>query len=201
MASKTEICNIALAHLGVGTEIGNLDSETSSEAASCRRYYEIAKDTTLRDFPWRFSSKDRSLSLIAENPNDQWGYSYRYPSDCIKMRKIYSGLRTDTNDTRVPYEITRDDAGLVIYTDMREACLHYTFKNDDPDQYPPDFTMALSWRLAMYIAPRVTNGDPFKLRDQALQMYEFELSRAEASDVNEQQPETERLSELERSRS
>lgn len=200
MATKTEIANLALSHLGVGKEISNLDTDQSSEGAVLRRFYETAKDSTLRDFNWPFATKFRTLALVSENPTTEWIYSYTYPTDCLKIRRILSGIRTDTRQSRVPYRIVRSDASLLIYTDAETAVLEYTMRADDPGQYPPDFVMALSFRLAHYIAPTVTAGDPFQLGQRAMQLYMTEISRAERTGMNEQQDDIEPLSELERMR-
>ena len=48
--------------------------------------------------------------------------------------------------------------------------------------------MALSLRLAAYIAPRVTGGDPFKLGMRALELYAVEMSKAKKNASNEQKP-------------
>jgi hypothetical protein len=187
MASSTEICNIALSHLNIGKEIAALDTEQSQEASACRRFYEIALDLTLRDFAWPFSSKVDVLALIEEDPNDEWAYSYRYPSDCIKIKRVLSGVRNDTRQSRIEYKISRDDAGLILYCDIEDAEIEYSVREEDPEKYPSDFIMAFSYRIAAYIAPRLTKGDPYKLGDKALQMYFGELSQARANALNEEQ--------------
>ena len=200
MADKTSICNLALAHLGVTKSIENLDTDDSAEATVCRRFYETTKDSVLRDYPWPFAQKSATLNLVANNPTTEWNYSYRYPTDCLMIRRIYSGLRTDTNDTRVRYEITRDSSGRLIYSDEQTPVCEYTMRNDDPEQYPPDFQMALSYRIAFYIAPAVTGGDPFNLQERVLKLYDTEISRAGRSSFNEEQRDVEPESELQRSR-
>src|SRR5688572_11149621 len=111
MASETEIANLALSHLGVGKEIANLETERSQEAVACRRFYDTARDATLRDFSWPFATKIAVLGLIEADPNDEWDYSYRYPSDCLQLRRILSGVRNDTRDSRVPFKLAHDDSG------------------------------------------------------------------------------------------
>lgn len=187
MASKTEICNLALSHLGVSKEIANLDTERSAEASACRRFYETARDAALRDFPWPFATVMQPLGLIEEDPNTEWAFSYQYPVNCMKIRRILSGSRNDDRQSRVPYKIARGSSGAVIFTDAEDAEIEYTFKETDAGRYQPDFIMALSLRLAAYIAPRITAGDPTKLGDRALSLYRFELSKAEATSVNEEQ--------------
>lgn len=189
MSSNTEICNLALSHLGVGKEIANLETEKSQEASACRRFYEITRDQVLRDFAWPFATKVVSLALIEEDPNEEWAFSYRYPVDCLDVRKILSGTRNETQDTKVPYRISNDDTALCIYTDLEDAQIEYTAKVTNVDFFPVDFLQALSLRLAAYIAPRVTAGDPFKMGDRALQLYRQEMSIARANAVNEQQDE------------
>lgn len=195
MASETEIANLALSHLGTAKEIANLETEQSQEASACRRYYDISRDATLRDFPWPFATKIIAVGLVEEDPNDEWDYSYRVPSDCVKVRRILSGDRVDNVDTQEPYRIVHDDSGALIYTDKEDAEIEYTLRVEDPGLYPSDFTMALSYRLAMYIAPRLTAGDPYRLGDKVMRLYEIEISRARATSVNEER--IEKLSESE----
>lgn len=201
-SSNTEIANLALSHLGVSKEISNLDNEASAEASSCRRFYEPARKQTLRDFAWPFATKYAALGLVANLPAEieEWAYSYRYPSDCASLRRIVSGIRPETQQTRVPYQIARDITGLLIYTNKTDAEVEFTFNETDVSRFPEDFVMALSLRIAMYVAPRLTAGDPFKLRAGAAQLYAFEIDRARASAGNEEQPNEPAPSELERSR-
>jgi len=189
MASIAGICNMALSHIGVGKEIANLTTEQSQEAAACRRFYDIAKDVVLRDFPWPFATKVDTLALIEEDPNVEWAFSYRYPTDCHLIRKVLSGTRNDTQDSVVPYKIAQDSSGLVLFCDVEDAEIEYTVHTEDPQFYTPDFTMALSFLLAHYIAPRLTGGDPFKLGIRAVQMYDFEIRKARSNAINEERME------------
>ncbi len=200
MSSETEISNMAISHLGVGKEIADLDTETSAEAKACRRFYDIARDTVLRDFEWPFATKIASLGLVESDPNTEWDYSYRYPSDCITLRRILSGVRQDTLDSKVPYKIAQDSSGRLIFSDEENASVEYTVKVTDPAKYTPDFTLALSYRLAVYIAPRVTRGDPFKLMEKAMGMYMDIIGDAKANAYNEEQDDVKPESEFIRAR-
>lgn len=200
MASKTGICNMALSHLGVGKNIANLDTDKGEEASVCRVFFETARDATLRDFAWPFANKSAALGLVEANPNDEWQYSYRYPSDCLKFIRIPSGTRNDTRQSRVPYKVSKDDAGKLLFTDMVDADGEYTVRITDPVFFTEDFVLALSLRIAAYIAPRITGGDPFKMGARAMQMYLVELSVARASALNEEQSEEDPQSEFIRAR-
>lgn len=187
MASKVEICNLALSILGIGKEIANIETEKSEEASACRRFYDIARDNILRAFAWPFTTKITTLALIEEDPNSEWDYSYRYPSDCLYIRRILSGIRNDTRQSRVPYKIAQDDSGLLVFTDAENAEMEYTVKADNPQFYPQDFTLALSYLLATLIAPRITAGDPHKLGEKALRLYDYTVNKAAGLNYSEEQ--------------
>jgi hypothetical protein len=201
VASKTDICNMALSHLAHGNTISNIETERSDEATICRLFYDQAVETALRDFPWPFATRIRALNLVEEDPNDEWAYSYQYPSDCLMFRRILSGQRTDTRDTRVPYRTVAGDSGELIYTDAEDAEGEYTRRITDASKFKQDFVNAVSFLLASYIAPRLTAGDPAKLGERAIRFYQFELSKAQANALNEQQPDVEADSEFIRARS
>lgn len=191
MPSPTEIANMALSDLGNGKEIQNLENEKSTEGQTMRRFFDVARDATQRDFPWSFTTTFASLALVSEDPTTEWSFAYRYPTDCLKLRRIFSGTRNDSRASRVPYKIGRDSAGLLIYTDMEDAEIEYTASVTDTNKFPPDFTLAFSHRLAMYGAPRICGEDPFKIGDRAAKLYMFEISIAESANANEQQDEEE----------
>lgn len=185
MASITDICNLAISHLGISKDIANVTTEQSAEAKACRRFLDIARETVLKDYNWPFATKMATLNLVEEDPNDEWAYSYRYPSDCLYARRILSGFRDDTDLTRIPYKITQDSTGILIYCDTENAILEYTLNTENVDLFSSDFKVALSYRLSYYIAPRITAGDPFGLGDKALQKYVLEIQRASANAFNE----------------
>jgi hypothetical protein len=185
MQSPTEICNFALLHLGHTVSISDL-TENSNEARACARVFESTLKATLRDFPWSFAKKVAALALIQTDPSTEWGYAYRYPSDCLKILRLQNGMRSDTARTRVSYQVGQDASGKLIYTGSAGAYLEYTAFTQNYQFYPDDFAIALSYRIAGYVAPSLTAGDPFKLRDAAIKMYELELSRARSNAANEE---------------
>lgn len=190
MASSTEICNLALSHIGISKTIASL-TERSQEAIACNLFYSKTRDMVLRDFSWPFAMTTVSLGLVEEDPNDEWAFSYRYPSDCLSFKRILSGVRNDTRQSRVPYKVRRDTTGLLIFTDMEDAVAEYVLREENAEVFPIDFANALAFRIAAYIAPGLTRGDPFKMGERALKMYEFEMSKARATAVNEEQDEEE----------
>lgn len=189
MSSRTEIANLALSHCGVGTTITDLGTDRTDEAKACRAFYNICRDDTLRHFSWPFSSTIADLGLVETNPNDEWSYAYAYPADCLMLKRVVSGIRNDTETSRVPYKIGLLGSVQVIFTDQENAEAEYTVINDDAAHYPPDFVIAFSLKLAAFIAPRLTGGDPFKMGARSIQLYDRSIAMAQASAANEEQPE------------
>lgn len=184
MASNTEICNLALLHLGVGKEIGNLETEKSSEATACRRAFTICRDNVLRDFNWPFATKFADLALVETDPTDEWGFSYTYPNDCVNFRRIVN----DDPENPIPYRIVEDANISLIYADEANPVGEYTRKVTEPARFSPDFVLALSFLVAAVIAPAITNGDPFKVGERAMRLYELKIDNAKANAANEEQP-------------
>lgn len=197
--SETEICNLAISHHGIAKEIANL-SENSNEANACRRFYSVARDKTLRDFPWPFATQFADLALVEADPTEEWAYSYRYPSDCVFFRRIPSGVRNDNLQSRVPYIEGRDSQGKLLYTDTQNAKCEYTFKETVVNRFDSDFVMALSYLLAAYITPRMTGSDRFKMVPALMQLYMTEIGNARANALNEQAAEAAPESEFIRGR-
>ena len=198
--TDTAICNLALRHIGIGKMIANVETEQSAEATACRSFLDHVKEVVLRDFPWPFARQFVALGLVEEDPTSEWAYSYRYPSACITFKRILSGTRNDTRQTRVPYIVTSDDDGLLIYTGQEDAEAEYIARITNAGLYPPDFVSMLSLLLASFITPSLAAGDPFKLRDRALKLYDYHRLKAQANAVNEQQDEEHPESEFIRER-
>ena len=201
MASNTEIANKAISHLGIQKAIGDLDTTNSSTANSIRLHYVNALKETLRAFDWPFAGRYVTLGLVTDDSTADYEFAYRYPSDCLKVRKIQLlGDRSPTNDKRIPYIIGGDDAGLLIYTTIADASIWYTTYASDPSRYPEDFIMAFAAKLAWLAAPAIIGGNYQDLRKEVAQFYDLQLKSSRATALNEQQPDAEDSSICERAR-
>lgn len=180
---------MALSHLGVSKAIANIETERSAEATACRAFFDHVIEEVMRDFNYPFATKYATLALVASDPNDEWGYSYRYPEDCARLLKILSGARNDSRQSRVAYQISKDTSGKLIFTDEASAKIKYTTIITDVSIFTADTVSAISFLLAAFIAPRVTAGDPFKLGERAYQLYLLAKDKSEINALNEQQDE------------
>lgn len=179
---------MALSHISHTKLIADIDTENSQEASQCRLFYDQCRDMLLNTHPWNFSKRYTYLALVEESPNSLWEYSYRYPSDCISLEKILSGLRTDSRDSVVPFELSSDDSGRLIFCDVENAEIKYTKNIDNPEIYPAFFALSFSYLLATFIAPSITGGDKFKLGPKAGENYLINIAMAKSIDANEEQP-------------
>jgi len=198
-SSKVEIWNVSVSHLGSGKVIGS-DTEASEEARACSRMWDLCLDKVLRAGPWSFATRIEAAQLIEEDPNDEWLYSYRKPTDCISIKRVLSGARNDDRQSRVAFKEASDSSGNLFFTDEEDAYIEVVYRNTNTQFYTPGFTLAVSYKLASMIAPKLTKGDPFKMKQDMERMYLMSLAEALAADGNEDQPDEEPDSEFIRTR-
>lgn len=178
--SEVSICNMALGGVGVAVEIISL-TEESVEAQQCNRFYESSRDYVLRRIDWSFARKYVSLNKVLDSPNDDWAYSYRYPTDCLNARRIVTSIRKDPN--KAPFEIASDNDGRLIFTDIENAILRYTYRIEDPLKFDDGFIECLSWHIGSKIAIPLSRSP--KERDYAYQRYVIALNEGAADARNE----------------
>lgn len=200
--SDTEIANLALGRLAVGQPIGSL-SETSQTARVCARFYEQCRREVLRAYPWGFASTAQYIAEV-EQTFPGWSYVYQYPNKALMVWSVAdeSGIRQWCNYSscrdqysqllfadvmrRCPFKIAlgTDKTSTVILSDVENAWAYYTYDVTSTALFPPDFTSALAWRLAMEV------GGPLRadagLVSNASNQYFIALSRAAAQTMNEQ---------------
>ena len=184
------IWNMALSTLGNSVEVQD-ENENSANANACRRFYEQVRDHVLEAFPWPFAKVIAALALVEADPTPEYYYAYRMPSDCVTPLRIVSAtlnLRNPGPAQIIPYKIGRDSDGSLIYCDLENASLEYVQRVEDPTEFGPAFTDAVTFRLAWAIAPRVTGGDPYKLGDRAYQLSRQAIAEAAANALNDEQP-------------
>ena len=210
--ADVNICNMALRHLGISSVLANLQTDTGVNADACREFYSVNRDSVLEDFPYPFGVMTVALGLVASKPTVEWNYSYRYPSSCVMLKRIFSCntpftsyyrnvSREDSVSSRIPYRIVRDAVGQLIYTDMINATMEYIFRETDVNRYPKKLIEAMAARLAFFIAPSVSKGDPFKLGVRAMTTYQSLIGKAQANQANQEIPDYPVESEFIRARS
>ena len=181
---KITICNMALSRIGA-TPIESL-TEASEEARRCVQFYEHDRRVVLRRYPWPWATRRVELALLVETPND-YAYAYRYPADCVDLRKLYS-VAEDGHYRPLPdfvsYKIISDAEGRVILTNEERVAAEYTADVQDNDLMDEIFYEALSWKLASSIAFKLTGNAT--IVQMATSEYERIFSEALTDAENEQ---------------
>lgn len=206
MATKTDLCNIALANLGETIQISDIDTDQGASARKCRTFLPMAVTTVLSDFPWTFARGVKNLSLLSDQESDIYEYIYSYPQDCLEPRSIVipnqpiglyyryypyffegqgSGLETAPPEFMRPnFEkgLSNDGKSRVILTNFQDAQLLYTKNVEDEIQlWPISFFEAVAWRLSAYLAMPVAQSP--SLGQAALASYRESMQLAAAQDM------------------
>jgi hypothetical protein len=179
---KITICNMALAYIGE-SPIESL-SENSEQARRCAQFYEHDRRFLLRRYSWPWARRRVELAQLAYTPED-YDYAYRYPSNCICLRKVYSvGQDGSLASDSVEYIIASDDQGRAIYCDAPRVLVEYTADLDDTDIMDEQFCEVLAWKIASSMAFKLV-GQP-ELTKMATEQFERLCQEAVASVINEQ---------------
>lgn len=62
--TETEIANLALSFLGSKLQTSDVDTETTKEAITCRKWFDAARDEALISHPWNFAAKRHRAETV-----------------------------------------------------------------------------------------------------------------------------------------
>lgn len=193
-SSQAQICNIALGRVGCQQFINSLD-DVSAEAWTCKNFYDTVLDRVLQDFPWPFARKIVNLQDVG-SPIAPWAYRYRYPNDCLQMKRVFPDGGTPrfgvaSKSLGVPCQVINDDASdaQAILCDYPSVLIEYTAKVTNLSLYSPSFVNAFAWAMASEIATPLS-ADP-KYAQAANATYQRVLAEAGALACSENQQDEE----------
>lgn len=179
MISKTDICNMALAHLGQGP-ISSL-TQDDERARRCNLFYESVKREVLRTHNWAFSGCFSALSLLSDDCAPEWPYMYAYPQDCLFLRRIFA--KADGRNAAFKEAFNADLHARVVFCGVPNAQAEYTRDIKDEALFDPAFVKAFSLALAADLAVTLTGDNT--LAQQILQKYTLALQEARRSNMSE----------------
>lgn len=152
--STVQIANFALSKVGADGTIESL-TENSAEAKQCNLWIDHSREQTLASFSWSFARVRAILAAHGDEPSEDWGYRYIYPSDSIKARTIVNPIGKEANP--IPFKMEQSANGSKsILTDQESAILIYTKNVTTPSLYTPFFIEAFSTTLGSHIAFSLT---------------------------------------------
>ena len=199
-----EICNLALGNIRAGS-INSL-TEPSVQAQTCKLRYPLARDMLLQTGVWQFARAIKPLALLTDEIFN-WGYTYQYPSDCMKIHRLVGAYEemtlTDSAYTRafrndllvtpgelrsqIPYEIVNISGNLVVGSNDSDLRIDYAVRITDTNLFSPTFITALSHLLAAEMAIPIVGAEAGRsLRKDSYTLYQQYLATAEAQNANEQ---------------
>ncbi|HOK66358.1 MAG TPA: hypothetical protein PLV55_06055 [Anaerohalosphaeraceae bacterium] len=178
--SETQICNMALKTIG-SSRINDLYTDTSSEAAACRDFYEAVRDACLRMYDWPFARARAELSQDTNTPDFEWDYAFLLPQDYLSLRKNYTESRFTERGKRFEIE------GKRLLTNDSKVQLKYIRKVTDPNEFDPLFVELLVLKLAvrlLFALGGIGNTGTTKDRlEQELQIIERKAKTVSASEA------------------
>jgi len=152
--SKTDICNMALGHVGVKKRIADIENPTNIEGSECLLYFETAVDSILESQPWSFAQEE-SLLTLSSVTSVEWLQVYGYPTFASRINYIINpSTRTPGPSEKVPFTIQNDPsaAGKLVLTDQSDICVNLNRTISDVALFPKTFALAVSYVLAQFIA-------------------------------------------------
>jgi len=200
--SKVKIFNLALSALNLTREISDAEGDNSNEARVLRLNYDIAFAATMEDLDLDGISSQKDLELIEEDPNELWGYSYKYPTDCVYLRRIQSCAVTDDRSTFIKRRVAVIDGQKVILTNEYMAIAEYISSDIPLSALSSNAGLCVAYRLAMLAAPLITGKSANTLKKDIKVQYDLFAGDAKEHDHLENQnfEEPEVMSEFVRER-
>jgi len=176
MATKTDLANFALGHIG-DVVITDVDSPTNEAGRTVNLWFDTARRRVLRLANWNCCAKRVELAADATAP--VYGYNFRYllPGDFIRFVKMnYSGAGLEA----------AIESGYVLTNKSSPIFIKYVFDELDVSKFDEDLVQAVAFMLAYYISPKLTqsNTKRTELREAAYD----EVTRAKDVDTSGQAP-------------
>jgi hypothetical protein len=184
MASKIDVFNMALGHIGVSSTVAD-ELERSPERVACTRYWDTCRDALLsyKSMQWGFATAREALADIGDPPPG-WAFRYRYPNDCVNAIGIIGVTgRTELFDTMPKFIVQYETDGRAILADTEGAVLLYTKRVLEVERWPATFVEAAAARLASMIVMPLKNDA--SMRNNLLQLAEDFAQIAMAASLNE----------------
>lgn len=148
--NKTEICNLALGRIG-NFRITSINEADSAEAEHCRRFFDITRQSLLRDFEWNFALEEAELSAIADGEAFDYSYAYTLPADYLQAVS-FNGVRSGTKQDL--WKIAKG----ILYSDDTDSTLEYVRDVEDCTEWDSVFVQAFAWYLAAAISPSISSS-------------------------------------------
>ncbi len=176
-SSQTDICNMALLKI-TRTTITDIN-EDSTEATTCKVFFNHLRDALLRSHYWNFAKKRQTLQKLVSTPAFEFTNEFDLPADYMRAVKLFN--------TAATFKIERSTAGgLVLRTDDNTVDLIYIAKITDTTSFDPLFVEVFATLLAAEISRPITGSEEYK--KDLLREVKDKLREAKMRDGQEDTP-------------
>ncbi len=180
MPGKLEIWNMALGFIGTRTVAG--ENERTEAAIQCGLFWDTARRTALRDYPWNFAW---SRGRLAEIPLPDvwagvWRHAYALPDSCLKLLRV-TGER---GGRREAFVIVHGDGREMLLADRGNALAEYIVDVTETSRWDDAFCAAMARKLACLICVPLLKNNPGKVQELE-SLYRASLPPAELADAGE----------------
>lgn len=183
MSTKPEIYNLALSALLLSKEISDITTDQSNEVRILNTHYDIAFESALQEMDLDSLSTPITLELLASLTGDEpWDYVYKYPTNCIYLRRIVSNAITDNKDTHISKRTGIYDSKKSIYTNEVSAIAECIPKDVPLAALSPMATLTVAYRLAYLASPLIVGKGSKNLRDKLNEQYIISREMAKNTD-------------------
>ena len=169
MASPTDICNLALVHVGSQCILDLSDND--KRARLCKQIYPLFRDEMLRGHLWNFAIREKSLAADTVSIREDYKYSFALPADFLRFVGVQNRY--------VVYQLT----GGKLCSDSESITLKYISRIENSEEFDASFLLALSYKIAMTLA--LSLADDNNLFNLMTDQYRTTLANARSMDAQE----------------
>jgi len=158
MASKVEICNMALQRIGADRITALTDNTESANAVST--IYDMVADEVMAAGAWTTCLVRTVLAQSTTTPSFDYDYQYQLPTDpkCLRVVKVNADY---------PSEIEYRIEGDKLLTDETTVSILYVARLANTSSYGPNLTKAIVSRLAAELSYKFSATAKFVDRMEA----------------------------------
>lgn len=147
VSSITQICNLALAHLGEAP-VASVH-EDSTAARSCLLHYGPTLDEVLRSHRWNFATQRATLARLEAAPPFGWTAQFQLPADCLRVLELNGSDGGDVVSD--PYAVEGDR----LLSCGERADMVYVRNVQDVSLFDALFVRALALKLAAALSESI----------------------------------------------
>lgn len=146
VTSSLDIVQLSLDLLANREASLNLESPTNLIEEVSARWYDITRESLLRQYIWNFAKARQSISKSTTTPAFDYSAEFVLPQDFIRLISVGG---TDEKNFITDYDLQGDR--LLVNTDANSLKLRYVRNEEDVNKFDPLFKMLLSHEIAVHL--------------------------------------------------